>query len=553
MATDPSPSSFRRQLGLFDATMLVAGTMIGSGIFIVSADIAREVGSSGWLMLVWFLTGCVTIMGALSYAELAAMMPRAGGQYVYLREACSPLCGFLYGWTSLLVIQTGSIAVVAVAFAKHLGVLAPQWGTEAILFEANGLDFKISFTPPWMTESVTLFERQKFTISAGQLVAAAVIALLTLLNCRGLRHGRMVQNVFTIAKLAGLILLVIAGLTVAVDPAALARNTSDIWGGVTRTAHYREVLSFAQIPAVAIVLIGSGAMVGALFAADAWNNITFVAEEVSNPRRNLPWSLALGTGMVILLYLLANLAYLAALPVRGDPAAATRLLDAANIHDQHALRVGEGGGADDADALRRIAQELRKEAVSARGIDHARDDLVAAAVLQRVSPSLGVPLMAVAIMISTFGCINGMILMGARLYYAMARDRLFFQSVGTLNRRGVPAAALILQGIWSVFLVFAGSFHELVGYVVFAALVFYVLTVTGLFVLRRKMPHLERPYRAFGYPVIPALYALLCAVTALSLLVVKPVQSWPSLLLVLTGIPVYYLWPGRSPRPPLED
>jgi len=550
-ATDPNPSGFRRQLGLFDAAMLVAGAMIGSGIFIVSAEIARDVGASGWLMLVWVITGCLTMMGALSYAELAAMMPHAGGQYVYLREAYNPLWGFLYGWTSFLVIQTGSIAALAVAFAKFLGVLLPEWGTDAILYEVDGLDIKITFTPPWMTESLTFFERQRFTISAGQLVAVVVIVLLTLLNCRGLREGKVVQNVFTVAKTAGLVLLIIAGLTIAVDPAAVAENSRDIWGGLTRSSRYQDVLSFAQIPALAAILVVSGAMVGALFSADAWNNITFAAGEVKSPRRNLPRSLVLGAGTVIVLYLLVNLAYLAALPVRGDPAAATRLLDAANTHEQHALRVRESGGHGDADALGGIAVQFRKEAVSARGIDHARDEGVATAVLQRVAPSLGVPLMAVAIMISTFGCVNGMILMGARLYYAMARDRLFFQTAGTLNRRGVPAAALILQGSWSILLVFSGSYNELLDYVVFAVLIFYALTVSGLFILRRRMPHLERPYRAFGYPFIPALYVFLCAVIALSLLVVKPASSWPSFVLVLTGIPAYYLWPGNSPRSPL--
>jgi APA family basic amino acid/polyamine antiporter len=443
------------------------------------------------------------------------------------------------------VIQTGSIAAVGVAFAKFLGVLVPWLGTDQILYEVSGLNIKIAFTPPWMTEPLTFFERQSFTISAGQLVAVVVIALLTLLNCRGVREGKVVQNVFTVAKTAGLILLIIAGLTIAVDPAAVAQNTADVWGGITRTARYEDVSRFAPIPALAIVLIVSGAMVGSLFSADAWNNITFTAGEVSNPRRNLPWSLALGTGMVIVLYLLANLAYLAALPVRGDPAEAARLLEAAHTHEQHALRLQESGGHDDAEKLGRIAEQFRKEAVSARGIDHARDDRVGTAVLERVSPGFGVPLMAFAIMISTFGCVNGMILMGARLYYAMAQDRLFFQSVGSLNPRGVPATGLILQGVWSILLVFSGSYNELLDYVIFAVLVFYVLTVSGLFILRRKMPHLERPYRAFGYPVIPALYVLLCAVISLALLVVKPVYSWPSFLLVLTGIPVYYLWPGK--------
>lgn len=550
-STDPTPPGFHRQLGLIDAALLVVGAMIGPGIFIVSAEIARDVGSSGWLMLVWVVTGFLTVMGAFSYAELAAMIPHAGGPYLYLREAYGPLWGFLYGWISFLVIQTGSIAVVAVAFATFLGVLVPEWGMEAILYEVDGLDIKIAFTPPWMTAPLTFFERQKLTISSGQLVAVVVIALLTLLNCRGVREGKLVQNVFSVATTAGLVLLIITGLTIAVDPRAVAENTRDIWGGLTHTARYQEVLSFARIPALAVALVVSGAMVGPLFSANAWNNITFAAGEIKSPRRSLPGSLTLGAGMVIVLYLLGNLAYLAALPVRGDAAKSTRLFDAANTHAQHALRVNESGGHDDAEALRRIAEQFRKEAVSARGIDHARDEHVASAVLQRLSPALGAPLMAAAIMIATFGCVNGMILMGARLYYAMARDGLFFQAVGTLNRRGVPAAGLIVQAVWSILLVFSGSHNELLGHVVFAALIFHVLTMSGLFILRRRMPHWERPYRAFGYPFIPALCVLWCAAIALSLLVVKPASSWPSFLLVLTWIPMYYLWPRKSPRPPL--
>jgi APA family basic amino acid/polyamine antiporter len=545
MSTDPQPSGFRQQLGLFDATMLVAGTMIGSGIFIVSADIARDVGSSGWLMLVWVLTGVMTIMGALSYAELAAMMPQAGGQYVYLREAYSPLWGFLYGWTCFLVIQTGSIAAVAVAFAKFLGVLAPALGTDSILYRVDNLNIKLEVPVPWMDEPRTFFERSEFTISAGQLVAVAVIAFLSLLNCRGVREGKLVQNVFTVAKTLALILLIVVGLTIAVNPTALAHNQADVWGGITRTERYAEVSRFAPLTVLAATLVVCGAMVGSLFSADAWNNITFTAGEISNPRRNLPWSLALGTGGVIVLYLLANLAYLAVLPVNPSPEL-TAKLRALDERAEESRRAGDASGVQAAQQEK--AAVLENASTVERGIALAKDDRVGTAVLQQASPNLGVPLMAVAIMISTFGCVNGMILMGARLYYAMARDRLFFQSVGTLNQRGVPAVALILQGIWSIALVFSGSYSELLDYVIFAVLVFYVLTVTGLFILRRTHAHLERPYRAFGYPVIPALYVLMCAVISLALLVVKPVYSWPSFLLVLTGIPVYWLWPGKRRR-----
>jgi len=550
MATD-SQHAFRQHLGLFDATMLVAGTMIGSGIFIVSADIARDVGSSGWLMLVWVLTGVMTIMGALSYAELAAMMPHAGGQYVYLREAYGPLWAFLYGWTCFLVIQTGSIAAVGVAFAKFLGVLVPSLGTDNILYRVDDLDIKVEVPVPWMDEPRTFFERSEFTISAGQLVAVAVIAFLSLLNCRGVREGKLVQNVMTVAKTAALALLIVVGFTLAKNPAAVAENLTSVWGGITQTDRYAEVVKFAPITAVAVVLVISGAMVGSLFSADAWNNITFTAGEIRNPRRNLPLSLALGTGSVIVLYLLANLAYLAALPVSPNPDLAAQL-QALDEQAETARRAGDQKSVRA--ALAQKAELLESAPTTHRGIALAKDDRVGTVVLQQASPNLGVPLMAVAIMISTFGCVNGMILMGARLYYAMAQDRLFFRSVGGLNARGVPAVALILQGVWSIALIFTGSYSELLDYVIFAVLVFYVLTVTGLFILRRTQPNAERPYRAWGYPLVPALYVLMCAVISLALLVVKPVYSWPSFLLVLTGIPVYFLWPGRkeprSQQPP---
>ncbi len=538
--TNSSSSGFRPQLGLFDATMLVAGTMIGSGIFIVSADIARDVGSSGWLMLVWVLTGVMTIIGALSYAELAAMMPNAGGQYVYLREAYGPLPAFLYGWTCFLVIQTGSIAAVGVAFAKFLGVLVPSLGTDTILWQI-GDKVKLTLPVPWMDEPPVFFERPDgFTISAGQLVAVLVVAFLSLLNCRGVREGKIVQNTFTVAKTLALILLIVVGLTIAVNPSAVADNTADIWGGIAQTGRYDEVSRFAPISALAIVLVVCGAMVGSLFSADAWNNITFTAGEITNPRRNLPGALALGTGLVIVLYLLANVAYLSVLPVQPNPEVVRQL----RVIDDQLEVAAKVGDEELIKALKRKKDETGS--TFDRGIALARDDRVGTAVLQETSPNFGVPFMAIAIMISTFGCVNGMILMGARLYYAMAQDRLFFQSVGTLNDRGVPAVGLILQGVWSIVLVFSGSYDDLLTYVIFAVLIFYVLTVWGLFILRRTMPDASRPYRAFGYPVIPALYIAMCAIICVALLIVKPVYSWPSFLLVLTGIPVYYLWPGKA-------
>jgi APA family basic amino acid/polyamine antiporter len=517
---EPAPPGFQQRIGLFDATMLVAGTMIGSGIFIVSADIARQVGASGWLMAVWVLTGVITVMGALSYAELAGMMPHAGGQYVYLREAYSPLWGFLYGWAVFLVIQTGSIAAVGVAFAKFLGVLVPELGTENILVEIKDIHLRLFL--PGMAEP--FFKRDDFTISAGQLVAVAVVALLTLLNCRGVREGKWVQNVFTVAKTAALVLLIVLGLTVARNPAAIEANLANVWGGVAKDG----------VTLLALGIMGAS-MVGSLFSADAWNNVTFTAGEVRNPHRNLPLSLLLGTGMVIFLYLLANLAYLVALPVEGDAALAKELASKAE-----AAKTPEA---------RRAVDAAFANAVVPLGIAHARDDRVGTAVLEAASPRLGVPFMAIAIMVSTFGCVNGMILMGARLYYAMARDRLFFQSVGRLNQRGVPAAGLLMQGAWSILLIFSGTYSDLLDYVMFAALLFYVVTVSGLFVLRQTRPDAPRPYRAWGYPVVPALYILLCAVIMVTLLILKPQYTWPGLILVLAGIPVYFLWRLLVPRP----
>lgn len=510
MSAPPQPT-FQQKLGVFDATMLVAGTMIGSGIFLVSADIARDVGSSGWLLAVWILTGVMTLMGALSYGELAAMMPHAGGQYVYLREAFSPLWGFLYGWTVLLVIQTGSIAAVAVAFAKFLGVLVPAlgMGDEAILWQVKfAAPVELYLPLPWLAEPLLVFKREAFTIHNGQLVAVAILAGLTVLNCRGVEEGKVVQNIFTVAKTLALALLIVLGLTICVNAKAIAANSADVWNGIWETKRFTDTSKLVGGPALLVALmVAGGAMVGSLFSADAWNNITFVAGEMKNPRRAIPISLVVGTGGVILLYILANIAYLAALPIQGSETGSTPF---------------------------------------ERGIAHATNDRVGTAVLQTASPSFGVPLMAVAIMISTFGCVNGMILMGARLYYAMAYDGLFFRSVGTLSDRGVPVVGLLLQGAWSILLVFSGTYSELLDYVIFAALFFYVLTVAGLFVLRFTRPEMERPYKAVGYPVVPGLYVILCALIMVDLLIVRPEYTWPGLILVLTGIPVYFIWRGRA-------
>jgi len=532
--SEPNPvgGDFHRRLSLFDATMLVAGTMIGSGIFIVSSDIARDVGSSGWLLVVWVLTGVMTLIGALSYAELAAMMPHAGGQYVFLREAYSPLWGFLYGWTCFTVIQTGSIAAVAVAFAKFLGVIVPALGTDNIIFEIPDLNWTITSSVPWMDEPLTFFKREHFTISAGQCIAVLIVALLTGLNCRGVQEGKWIQNVFTILKTGALILLIVLGLTIALSADAQQRNFSDLWSGITNSERYAEVLKFGRFPWVTILLVVCAAMVGSLFSADAWNNVTFIAGEMKEPKRDLPRSLALGTILVIGLYILANYAYLSALPLHGDEGE-IKILE--TVRETVAQQPA---------AEAKVA-EIDKQLAFARGIDLAKEDRVGTAIFQRVSPTIGVYFMAIAIMVSTFGCVNGMILMGARLYYAMAQDRLFFASAGTLNQRGVPAVGLILQGAWSILLIFSGSYNELLDYVIFAVLFYYVLTVSGLFILRKKMPNVDRPYRAIGYPVLPFLYVVMCAVIMVALLFVKPVYSWPSFLLVLSGIPIYFLWRGK--------
>jgi APA family basic amino acid/polyamine antiporter len=539
-AGEPAPS-FQQKLGPFDATMLVAGTMIGSGIFIVSAEIARDVGSSGWLLAIWVLTGVMTIMGALCYAELAAMMPHAGGQYVYLREAYSPLWGFLYGWTLFMVIQTGSIAAVAVAFAKFLGVLVPALGTgpDGVIYKFTDLNIKVPLPLPWLEKPLIVFERTEFTVTRGQLVAVAVVAFLTLLNCRGVREGKWVQNLFTVAKTLALIMLIIVGLTVAANQMAITSNLDNVWRGAAEGSRFKEVNSLVRGPVWLVVLmIAGGAMVGSLFSADAWNNVTFTAGEVRDPRRTLPISLVVGAGSVILLYLLANVAYLSSLAVRGESNFRARI---ASLDQKIGLL--EETNPDQAKELQKERENLLENATTEeRGIAFARDDRVATAVLDLVSPRLGAGLMAVAIMISTFGCVNGMILMGARLYYAMAQDGLFFSSVGRLTSSGVPAAGLLLQGAWSILLIFSGTYSELLDYVIFAALLFYVLTVVGLFVLRRKRPDAERPYRVWGYPLLPAIYVTLCALVMVNLLIVKPVYTWPGLILVLTGIPVYFWW-----------
>ena len=482
---------FVRGLGLLDSTMLVAGSMIGSGIFIVSAIIARQVGSPGWLLVVWIVTGLLTLMAALSYGELAAMMPKAGGQYVYLREAYSPLWGFLYGWTLFLVIQTGTIAAVAVGFARYSGVLIPWFS------ESNYLIPPIRFGG-W-------FNGYAVSLSTAQFLGLAMIALLTFMNTRGLNLGKLVQNIFTTAKTGALIALVVLGIIVGVKSGAGAENFHDFWtlrGGLQDVgAGLTAATAFGLFVGICV------AQTNSLFSADAWNNITFIAGEVKEPRRNISLSLAFGTLLVIGLYLLANVAYLATLPFAS--------------------------------------------------IQNAPSDRVASETANVIFPGAGATIMAVAIMISTFGCNNGLILAGARAYYAMARDGLFFRRVGELNKNHVPAWALIIQGIWAGVLVLprtvkTNSVGDLVGYgnlygnlldyVISAALIFYILTIAGLFLLRWKRPDAERPYKAFGYPIVPILYIVGAGTILLVLFIYQTATTWPGLLIVISGVPIYLFW-----------
>ncbi len=484
-------------LGLFDSTMIVVGSMIGSGIFIVSADIAGQVQSPGLLLMVWMTAGVMTLIGALSYGELAAAMPRAGGQYVYLRESLGPLWGFLYGWTMLLVIQTATIAAVAIAFAKFTGVMIP-W------FSASAWIWKFGTFGPWKLWFGVLGP-YNVGLNTQNLLAILSIIFLTWVNTRGLRVGALVQNIFTIAKTGALAALVILGFWFSTG-AARAGNFADFWRNAGLAVMHPYPPGEPAWMIGTITLVGV-AMVGSLFAADAWNNITFTAAEVKNPSRNLPLSLALGTGIVITLYVLANVAYLRVLPLSGDPNGSTAL---------------------------------------ARGIQFAAEGRVGTAFAEVIFGPAGAIVMAVAIMISGFGCNNGLILAGARIYYAMAKDRLFFQSVGTVNRHHAPGAALVVQCVWASVLCLSGTYSQLLDFLIFAVLIFYILTLSGLFVLRRKRPDMERPYRAFGYPVLPAAYILMAVFIEVQLLRYKPQFTWPGLIIVLLGVPVYGIWRWRS-------
>jgi basic amino acid/polyamine antiporter, APA family len=489
------PTEFHRALGLFDSVMVVAGIMVGSGIFIVSAEISRQVGSAGWLLVAWVITGVLTFAGALSYGELAAMMPEAGGMYVYLREAFSPLLGFLYGWTMFTVIQTGTIAAVGIAFARFSGVLLPS------IREDNYLIAPIQVLPGYAV-----------SLSTAQLLAIVIIVLITVFNCYGVKWGKLIQNVFTVAKLGGMVALLALGAVVAfVHPAVLRANFAAPWHPVNVTAIHglEATTAFGLFIALCVSQTGS------LFAADSWHDITFVAAEVRNPKRNLPLALAIGTSSVIVLYLLCNLCYLAALPI-------------------HAIQT-------------------------------APQDRVATLTVDAALPGLGRIAMAILIMVSTFGTVNALALAGGRACFAMAQDKLFFRRAGVLNQARVPGWALAMQCLWSAFLVlprthdrvtgtYGNLYSNLLDYVISAALLFYILTVAGLFRLRRTRPNANRPYRAWGYPWLPGLYIAGAAVILAVLFVYRTTTTWPGLLIIASGLPIYFAVRRRNatgaPSPP---
>ncbi|HTX17304.1 MAG TPA: amino acid permease [Bacteroidota bacterium] len=500
MTDRPDQGEFKRALGLMDATTLVIGSMIGSGIFIVSADIARTIGSPGWLLATWGLTGIITLIAALSYGELAAMMPHAGGQYVYLREAHGPLVGFLYGWTLFLVIQAGTIAAVAIAFAKFTGVFVP-W------FSASAWIVKVGTFGPYSMPFGTMGP-YNVGLHTQNLLAIGSIALLTWVNTRGIRGGKIVQNIFTLTKTGALLGLVLLGVVIGAHAEGVRANFTNMWNAAAVEVRDGQLLS-RPLEGLGLCAALGAAMVGSLFSADAWNNITFTAGEVVHPRRNVPLSLAMGTGVVCVLYFLANVVYLLLLPLHGSP-------DGATVLD--------------------------------RGIQFAASDRVGTAAAQAIFGQGGALIMAAFIMISTFGCNNGLILAGARVYYAMAKDRVFFKRTGRLNARGVPSNALLTQGVWASLLCLSGTYSDLLDYVVFAVLIFYVLTILGIFILRVKRPDAERPYKAFGYPGVPALYIILASLICIDLLFVRPNFTWPGLIIVVLGLPVYYLWKSNQSK-----
>jgi APA family basic amino acid/polyamine antiporter len=466
---------------LLDATMIVAGSMIGSGIFIVTSDIVRNVGSSGWLIAVWLITGFMTITAAVSYGELSGMFPKAGGQYIYLREAYNPLVGFLYGWSFFAVIQTGTIAAVGVAFSKYAAYLIPA------LSEDNKL---ISL----QTGVNACGNPVYFSISAAQLASIGIIALLTYTNTRGIQGGKRIQNIFTSTKLVALFGLILAGFA-AFRPEVWQANWANAWEATKSSLKdiCHPELGFTITPISGAALFGgiAAAMVGSVFSSDAWNNVTFIAGEIKRPQRNIGASLFLGTLIVTIIYVGANFMYIAVLPLDG--------------------------------------------------IAHAEKDRIAVVAAHVIFGNGGTIIIALLIMVATFGCNNGLILAGARVYYTMARDKLFFSRAGTLNRHDVPQWALWAQFVVASVLCLSGKYGDLLDMISFVVVIFYVLTITGIFILRKKRPDLPRPYKAFGYPVLPALYILMGVSFCILLIIYKPGFTWPGLIIALLGIPLYFI------------
>jgi APA family basic amino acid/polyamine antiporter len=458
-------TAFKPTLGLFDSTMIVAGSMIGSGIFIVSADITRNVGSAGWLIAVWLITGFMTLTAALSYGELSAMFPKAGGQYVYLKEAFNPLAGFLYGWSFFAVIQTATIAAVGVAFSKFLAYIVPGLGPENILADLGFI-----------------------TINAGQIVSIVLITFLTYINTKGIEGGKMIQTTFTVVKLLSLFGLIIFGLLLAAKGSIWNANWTDAWQMTSRNA---EGTVIGGVAGSAILGAIAASMVGSIFSSDAWNNVTFIAGEVKNPKRNIGLALFLGTLVVTIIYVSANLMYISVLP------------------------------------LNEIAS--------------APQDRVAVAASKAIFGNIGTYVIAVMIMISTFGCNNGLILAGARVYYTMAKDGLFFKKTGQLNKNNVPEFALWIQCIVASILCLSGKYGDLLDMISFVVVMFYALTILGIFILRKNRPDAERPYKAFGYPLLPAIYILMAITFCVLLIWYKPTYAGWGLAIVLAGIPVYYI------------
>jgi basic amino acid/polyamine antiporter, APA family len=463
--------NFKRSLGLLDATMIVAGSMIGSGIFIVSADMLKDLGSSGWLITAWLITGFMTLTAALSYGELSAMFPKAGGQYVYLKEAYNPFIGFLYGWSFFAVIQTGTIAAVAVAFGKFLGYLAPSLGDSNKIFRSG----------------------DDFSISAAQLVGIGLIVFLTYTNTRGIKTGKIIQTTFTSTKLIALFGLIIFGFIMSSGAVwdANWQNAWDLKQHVTRQGEGATGGPWIQLTGVIALGAIASAMVGSIFSSDAWNNITFIAGEVKNPQKNIGLSLFLGTLIVTIIYVVANLMYLAVLPIEQ--------------------------------------------------LAFAQDNRIALSVSNQIFGDAGTKILAVLIMVSTFGCNNGLILAGARVYYTMAKDKLFFSSVGRLNKNAVPEYALWIQCVVACLLCLSGRYGQLLDMVSFVVVLFYVLTIIGIFILRKKRPDAERPYKAFGYPVLPLLYILMGTAFCVLLLMYQGWYPYYGLAIVLIGIPIYYI------------